>query len=422
MAERQAMLPAPARASAPWWRKAITTIADWLVIGPDPKIRDSWNSSRRAVETAGVTVNDVSAMRLSTFWACSRLIASTIGALPLPVYRRGRGGEARPARDSGLWRVLHESPNADQTPVDYWEGAALALVLRGNHFARKIKDGNRLIGLEPVRPDIVAVRRREDGRIGYAWSADGKHFDLTEDDVFHVRGFGGGPLSGLSTISYAAESLGIAIAAERAAGSMFANGMKPSGVLQTEMALTKEQRDETEALLLEKYQGALNAGSPLVLSHNMKWQAVTINADDAQLLESRGHSVEEICRWFGVPPFMIGHTEKSTSWGSGIEQQLLVFQKFTLQPYLERIEQSISKQLITPAERAAGLFAEFNVEGLLRADSAARATFYQAALGDTQKPGWMVRNEVRRKENLPPIPGWDEPIQLITPKAAVEQK
>lgn len=155
-------------------------------------------------------------------------------------------------------------------------------------------------------------------------------------------------------------------------------------------------------------------GRPMLLDNKMTWTQLTINPNDAQMLESRRFSVEEICRIFGVPPHMIGHSEKSTSWGTGLEQQTLGFQKFTLRRRLKRIEQALEKQLLTPADRAAGVTIEFNIEGLLRGDSKSRSEFYQAALGDTQKPGWMVRNEVRSLENLPPIPGWDDPIELIT--------
>ncbi|MGD9946425.1 MAG: phage portal protein, partial [Burkholderiaceae bacterium] len=306
--------------------------------------------------------------------------------------------------DTALWRVLHESPTADQSPIDYQEIMAISQLLRGNHYARKLKEGGRLIGLEPVRPDIVSTRRRADGSIGYRWSWDGYEFDLTDEDVFHVRGFGGGPLGGLSVIEHARESLGIALATDRAAASIFANGMRPTGVLQTELPLTGDQRSELDTLMAEKHQGAAHTGQPLILSHGMKWETITMKADDQQLLESRGWSVEEICRWFGVPPFMIGHNEKTTSWGTGIEQMMLAFLKFTLTPYLRRFEQAVRKQLLTPAERAAGLFVEFNVEGLLRADSQGRARFYQVMT----QIGAMTRNEVRAKENLPPIAGGDE--------------
>ncbi len=385
------------------WQKAITTIHDWLVVGKSPKFRDPQNGERRGGSSAGVCVNDQAAMGVSAFFACVRLLASSIGSLPLPVYRRGNDGVAKPAPETPLYRVLHDSPNADQTPVDYVEFMVISLLMRGNHYARKLKEGARLIGLEPVRPDIVSVRRASNGSLRYRWTWDGVSYDLGEEEVFHVRGFGGGPTGGLSVISHARESLGIAIAADRAAASMFANGLRPSGQIVFDKFLSPEERAIARGELADQFVGAANSGRPFMFEGGAKFEAFTMNADDAQLLESRGWSVEEICRWFGVPPFMIGHNEKTTSWGTGIEQMLLGFQKFTLNPYLRRIEQSIRKQLLSPAERAQGLFAEFNLEGLLRADSQGRARFYETMT----RIGAMTRNEVRAKENLPPVDGGD---------------
>lgn len=392
------------QARSGWFGKATSVLQNWLVVGSSPKIRDPENAIP-AGSGAGVVVNDAAAMKLSAFWACSRLIASTIGSLPLPVFRVDDRGVRTIARDTDLYKVLHDSPNADQTPVDYWEFVALSMMLRGNHFARKRFEGKRLIALDPINPAIVSVRRLPNGGVGYRWTDGGETHDLGEADVFHIRGFGGGPLGGLSTVSQARESLGLAIAADRAAGAIFANGVNPSGILSTEMQLSAEQQKEAERLLYAKYQGARANGLPMVLGHGLKWNEVSMKADDAQLLESRGWSVEEICRWFGVPPFMIGHNEKTTSWGTGIEQMLLGFQKFTLNPYLRRIEQAIRKQLISPDDRSTGLTAEFNLEGLLRADSAGRSKFYKDALADK----WMVVNEVRAKENLPPVEWGDVP-------------
>lgn len=393
------------KAQPGWFRKSLTTIlSDWLVVGPDPKVRDPENSSRGG--EAGILVNDQSAMRHSAWFGCVRLIASTIGSLPFPIYSVDGKGFRQVARDTDLYRVLHDSPNADQTPVDFFEFLAISLMLRGNAYARKIVEGGRLIALEPVNPSLVTVRRLPNGKVGYRWTADGKSWDLTEDNVFHVRGFGGGPLSGLSTLSYARESLGLAISADRAAAGLFANGVRPSGILSTEFDLTGPQHAELEKLLQDKYQGAVQNGRPMVLGHGLSWASITMDAVDAQLLESRAWSVEEICRWFGVPPILIGHNEKTSSWGTGIEQILLGFQKFTLNPYLRRIEQAVRKQLISPVERTRGIFGEFNLEGLLRADSKGRADFYERALRNK----WMVINEVRGKENLPPVPWGDEPI------------
>ena len=143
----------------------------------------------------------------------------------------------------------------------------------------------------------------------------------------------------------------------------------------------------------------------MVLEGGTTWQSLSINPEDAQMLESRRFSVEEICRFFGVPPHMVGHTENSTSWGTGLEQQTLAFQKFTLRRRLKRIEQAVNKQLVSEGDRVRGLFVEFNLEGLLRGDSASRSNFYQSGLSN----GWMTINEVRRLENLPPVSGGDTP-------------
>jgi HK97 family phage portal protein/HK97 family phage prohead protease len=395
-------LPATA-ARQNWWAKTVTTLANWLVAGESPKFRDPQNAAARSGGTSGVAVDAQAAMTVATFFACLRLVASTIAVLPLPVFRKGRDGVATEARDSQLWKVLHDSPNADQTSLDYIEFLVVSLIMRGDHFARKLRDGSRLIGLEPVRPDLVTVRRVESGEIRYRWSEGGKAVDLGEDDVFHVRGFGGGPLGGLSVLAYARESLGLAIAADRAAASMFANGVRASGVLTFKEWLQPEQRDSSREIIEQTFAGALNAGRPMILEGGSDWKQISMNADDAQLLESRGWSVEEVCRWFGVPPVLIGHSEKQTSWGTGVEQIVLGFLKFTLTPYLRRIELAIAKQLMTPAERAQGMFAQFNVEGLLRADSLNRARYLKTMVDS----GLMTRNEGRAKENLPPVDGGD---------------
>ena len=128
----------------------------------------------------------------------------------------------------------------------------------------------------------------------------------------------------------------------------------------------------------------------------MDAKTIGINPKDAQLLESRAFSIEEICRWFRVPPFMVGHAEKSTSWGTGIEQQMIGFLTFTLRPWLTRIEQAINKDLI-PLAAQQNTYAEFSIEGLLRADSAARAEYFAKMANN----GVMTRDEIREKENLP---------------------
>lgn len=376
---------------------SLTKPDDWNVGDPDTPDRPEASS----------------VLSISAAWACVNLLAGTQASLPLMVYRTASNGSRTVARDHPLFRVLHDSPNSLQTAQDFWEFIAGSLELWGSGYARKVRSAGQIVGLIPIMPQLPQVTRQANGVLRYRWSEDGSSYDLTNDDVLHIRGFGGNPLGGMSTLAFGARTFGIAISAERAAGNTFKNGMRPSGVLRVKDSLSADQRRETEELLREKFVGAMNAGRPMLLDRDTDWKSLTINPEDAQMLETRQFSVEDVCRFFGVPPHMVGHTQNSTSWGTGLEQQTLGFQKFTLRRRLNRIEQALEKQLLSPADRANGVTIEFNVEGLLRGDSKARAEFYTAALGDTQKPGWMVRNEVRKLENLEPIPGWDEPIQLL---------
>jgi HK97 family phage portal protein len=353
---------------------------------------------------AGETVSVDSVMSLSAVWACVNLLSGTIASLPLMVYRTDRSGARIIARDHPLYRVLHDSPNFDQTAVDFWEFICASIELRGNAYARIERSGGRVTGLHPIYCD-VSVRRLSNGSLEYRWTEEGRAYVERDENVFHIRGFGGNPLGGMSTLHFGRNTFSLARAIDKSAGGMFKNGLRPSGVLTFEDWLSPEKRELAETKLVEKFLGAANSGRPLILEGGTKWEQLTISPEDAQMLESRGFSVEEICRFFGVPPFMIGHTEKSTSWGTGLEQQTLGFQKFTLRRRLKRIEQAAEKQLLTPQDRAAGVTIEFSLEGLLRADSAGRASFYQ----QMTVIGAMTINEVRALENLPRVEGGDEP-------------
>lgn len=342
---------------------------------------------------------------LAAAWACINLLAGTIASLPLMVYRTDRQGRRTVASDHPLYRVLHDSPNADQTALDFWEFICASLEMHGNAYC-EVERGNdgRVIALSPpMSPDGMAVRRLGNGDLEYRWTDGGQQRVATQATVLHIRGFGGSPLGGLSTLSFGRLAFGMAQSINSAARSTFANGVKPSGVMSVDKALTAEQRQLAEELLQGKYAGAMNAGVPMLLDNGTKWQSISINPEDAQMLESRGFSVEEICRFFGVPPFMVGHTDKSTSWGTGMEQQMRMFYTLALRRRLERIEQALAKQLLTPKDRAEGVTLEFNVEGLLRGDSKTRAEFYASGLQN----GWRTINEVRALENLPPVEGGD---------------
>lgn len=353
---------------------------------------------------AGKPVTTETALGVSTVWSCVRLLSETVGTLPFMLYRTGEDGSRSLATDDPLYRLIHEAPSADYTAAEFWEGVVLALCLSGNAFARKEYLGGRLVALTPLSNDRMAVKRNPRTNAREYHYSDSRGFRVYgEDEIFHVRGFGGAGDEGLSPVSFARQSIGSALAADEYAGTMLANGVRPDGIVSTEQILTGAQRAQLRQNVIEPFTGSENAGGILVLEGGFKFQAVTFTPEDAQFLQTRAFQVEDICRWFRVPPFMVGHTEKSTSWGTGLEQQLIGFLTFSLRPYLGRIEQAVKRSLIPP-ERRARLTPEFKVEGLLRTDSQARARFYGLMVTN----GIMTRNEVRRLENLPPMDGGDE--------------
>lgn len=363
-----------------------------------------WTTQAAAADS-GELVSDRSVLSLSATWACVNLLAGTIASLPLMVYRLDSNGDRVVYKAHPLYRLLHDSPNYDQTAVDFWEFVSASLELHGNAFAKIERIGGRIVALRPIAANSITVRRLPNGPLEYRWTQDGKTFVEKENVVFHIRGFGGDPLGGMSTLQFGRRAFGLSQAIDRAASATFRNGLRPSFQMRFEKWLTPEQRAVAKKEMAEDYAGAINAGRPFIAEGGAKLEPLSLNPEDAQMLQSRAFSIEEICRFFGVPPFMVGHTEKSSSWGTGLEQQTLGFQKFTLRRRLKRIEQAIEKQLLTVEDRVAGVTIEFNLEGLLRADSFGRANYYRTMT----QIGCMTINEVRALENMPPIEGGDEP-------------
>lgn len=354
---------------------------------------------------AGQVVSEQSMLSLSATWACTRLISETISTLPLNLYERRPNGSRVQATTHPLYNVIHSRPNADTTAAVHWESTIAAMLLRGAGRAEKLRIGDRIVGLKFLVPSRLqpVLRGTREAYLYTETDPFGRttQREIAKADVFTIPGFSLDGVNGVSVICYGANVFGSALAADQAANSTFKNGLMRTTAFKFPQLLKDNQREQArEAIAI--ISGALNAGKPAIFEAGMDAMGIGIDPKDAQLLESRAFSVEEICRWFRVPPFMVGHSEKSTSWGTGIEQQQIGFLQFTLRPWLTRVEQAINTMLLTPADQAR-YYAEFNVDGLLRGDSAARREMYASA---TQN-GWMSRNEVRAKENMPPIDGGD---------------
>ncbi|MBE3637473.1 phage portal protein [Mangrovicoccus algicola] len=359
---------------------------------------------------AGPVVTPSSSMKLSAVWACANLIGGVTSSLPHEL-RRTSGEESRVEEGHPLHAVIYDSPNYDQTPVDFWDFMNQSIELWGNAYARIARnDAGRILALYPIQPDAMSVARAADGReILYRWSDEGRAWERGSRDVLHIRGPGGNPLGGMSTLSFGVNSMAAAMAAEQAASGMFANGMLSSVVLAFKEWMTPEQRAITDARLAEKYMGAMNAGRPFFVEGGTEVKALNINPKDAQMLEARQFSIEEICRFFQVPPVLIGHAGAATAWPTSVEQQVIMFQKFYLRRRIKRIEQAVTKQLLSAAERAQGLAMRINMEGLLRGDTASRAAWYQTMT----QIGAMTINDVRRLEGMAPVAGGDVPRMQV---------
>jgi HK97 family phage portal protein len=340
------------------------------------------------------------AMQLSAVWGCVWLLANCIASLPLFVYRDLGNGQRVLARDDQLYNLLHTAPNGRMTPAEFWCALLLNLFLRGNAYARieRGADG-RAYALVPMAADQVQMEWLLDGTVVYRYTLGSDVSYLAEENVLHIKEIGNG-LIGLARLEHMRATTSEAANAQTSANTLFANGGKPTGVLMMDKVLSPKQREEIRASFADI--ATSTTARLFVLEGNMKYQQVNLSPADQQILETRRFGVEEICRWFGVPAVLLNHANVTT-WGSGVEQLLEGFYKLTVRPMLVRIEQNITRRVLTPAERAR-FTVEFSFDALLRASLKDRMAIYAQA---TQN-GIKTRNECRQMENDPPLPGGDE--------------
>ncbi|ASB75993.1 HK97 family phage portal protein [Enterobacter sp. MGH 9] len=349
--------------------------------------------------SSGKVVTADKAIQLSAVWACVRLLSESISTLPLKIYVRQPDGSRKAATDHPAYSILCRRPNSEMTPSRFMLMVVASICLRGNAFIEKKFIANRLVSLVPLLPQNMVVKRLTTGALEYKYTENGNERVIPVKNIMHIRGFGLDGVCSMMPMKTGRDVIGSAMAVEESAAKIFEQGLQSSGFLSADNALTDDQRERLRGYMAS-FTGSKNAGKIMVLEGGLKYQGVTMNPEDAQMLESRAFSIEEICRWFRVPPFMVGHTTKQSSWASSLEGMNLQFLTHTLRPLLVNIEQEIGRCLLDSDDE---VFAEFSVEGLLRADSAGRAAYYTSALQN----GWMSRNDVRRLENMPPIEGGD---------------
>lgn len=382
------------------------TVADLLAA----YLRDTPSTSR---------LTDEAALRVGTFYACTKLVSGVEASLPLHVYRRrDDGGKERQVRNS-LDQLLSVKPNQWQTAFEWREQQTAHLILRGNAYSwiswatvvdRTGQPRNRAIELIPLHPDLMRVEQRDWTQPPTYWlrRANGTEIQIPADEVLHVRGFGLNGVQGRSLISDARETIGVALDTQRFASRLFANDATPGVVLKHPGRLS----DQAAKRLQERWDTdhASNVRRTAVLEEGMTLDRLTLAPEDAQFLETRDLQRSEICGLFPVPPHLVGMVDKSTSWGTGIEQQNIQFLTYCIGLLNRRWEAAIRRCLI---EADGVFFVEHVTEGLLRSDIKSRYGAY--AVG--RQWGWLSVNDIRARENMNPIgPDGDvylQPLNMV---------
>ena len=357
--------------------------------------------------SAGKNVNERSAMQMTAVYSCVRILAEAVAGLPLHLYQYTEDGGKERAIDNNLYHLLHDEPNKEMSSFIFRETLMTHLLLWGNAYAQIIRNGKgEVVALYPLMPNKMQVDRDENGELYYIYTRssdeaktmEGVTVYLTPRDVLHIPGLGFDGLVGYSPIAMAKNAIGLAIATEEYGAKFFANGAAPSGVLEHPGTIKDPSR------LRENWNstfgGSANSGKVAVLEEGMKYTPISISPEQAQFLETRKFQIDEIARIFRVPPHMVGDLEKSSF--SNIEQQSLEFVKYTLDPWVIRWEQSLSRALLNEDEKRKYFF-KFNLEGLLRGDYESRMSGYAVA----RQNGWMSANDIRELENMDKIPAED---------------
>lgn len=395
-------------------------IFDWFrnsAIGQTPRAATQSAGGGRVISTAhdleqalsdsvntgsGQAVTPNSSMRVAAVYACIRLRTSAVANLPLDIKRRVDDHTRENASDHPLWTIMKRKPNGWQTPSQFKRMLEAHLLLRGNAYALIVRSRDRVIQLLPLDPDRMVVSQNDDLSLKYEYAhRNGAKRMLKQADVFHLVGLTLDGVHGVSAITYARETIGLSLSMESHGAATFKNGARPSNVLIHPGKLGNEGREFLSASLDDYRSGGKSEGKTLVLEEGMDVKNISMTAEDAQWIESRKFSRTDIAMFFGVPPHMIGDTEKSTSWGTGIEQQSIGFVTYTLEESLTTWEETISRDLIADGEPE--IYARFNRKALVRGDIKTRQQFYVSML----QWGVFSPNQVLELEDMNPREGGD---------------
>ena len=369
---------------------------------------DFWYYPLGGTTSSGVRVTEESALKFITVYSCVSLIAGDIARLPLNLYRKRKDGGKDTVTDHQLYDLLHNAPNPDTTSFNFRETLQSHLLLWGNAYCFIDRSNGGQVKALWQLPDPGAVDvSRSGGQLRYTYMVNGREVSHTRDKIFHVPGLGYNGMVGMSMISVAREAIGLGVAAEQFGSKYFGEGTHPSGVLEMDRTLG-DNRESFAKSIKEGYAGLGKSHKIMILENGMKYKPMTVPLNDAQFMETRAFQKTEICGMYHVPVHKIGVHGQNSNYNN-LEQENASYVDSCLMHWLVRWESAISQQLLTKEERMSGLFFEFQVQGLLRGDSAARADYYNKLF----QVGAMSPNKILSLENQNPIPGGDQHFVML---------
>lgn len=367
----------------------------------DPNLAE-WLTGTRS--EAGVRVSEHRVLGLPAYYRAIATAAGTLASIPMHVYRNG-------TRERISQRTVLDLANPRHTPLEYWFTTYAHAFAWGNSYSRKLRDGAGVVRqVWPIHPSRVTVEEIDpspsnpEGKLFRVVDRMGVEHTYSTQDIFHLPYMSWDGVTGVRPLHLFRQALGISIAADDSAAKMFGNGLRASGYITSDKNLEESIANRLRARWRAKAHGMDNVGDIAILDNGAKFEALAIPPQDAQLLESRKWSVVEIARMVGVPPHLVGDVERSTSWGTGIEQQVLGWVKFGLQTWITLAEQKVTRELLPGGATAGSWYAKAQLNGLMRGDAKTRAAFYHAGILD----GWLNRNEARDLEDLERAEGLDE--------------
>lgn len=348
---------------------------------------------------AGVTVTPLAAMGVSTVYACVNRIAGTVSSIPLKLYKKDGAGGRMEATEHPLYTILHDSPTPEMTSATFRRTMQANLSLRNAAYARILRNGfGEIAELIPIPPSELQLERAVPNA-PLVYKVRGAVVPAT--GILHLKGISLDGVCPLDLVTTARETIGLAIVLQDNAAKFFSNGSRPSVVLEHPGILKKEAAKRLRESFEAHYKGSENAYKVAILEEGMKLVAQRMTATDSQMEESRKRQAQEIAQFFGVPPHKVGILDNATF--GNIEEQNIEYVVDCITGILAEWEQTMNMKLLTPEERRDGYFVAFMLEGLLRGAIATRYAAYSVA----RNWGWLSVNEIRRLENLNPIPGGD---------------